>query len=159
MPNLPRSSIDCLPCRIEWRPSRLGALFAGGLVTLASFALLESRLLESASPPLQGMLVALAAAAAFLTYRRERAAAPGVLELLPGRRARWHPEGGAIPSGGIDVAATLHEQWPLLVVRLGAGGHTLRFWPDTLCDSGRRALRRWAGAAPEASPITQFWTG
>lgn len=54
---------------------------------------------------------------------------------------------------------SLHEQWPVTVVRLHADAATFVFWPDTLCDSGRRILRRWAGATPEASPLTQFWTG
>ena len=87
-------------------------------------------------------------------YRRQRTPAL-TLELLPGRRLRWRAEDGALR----ESAGTLHEQWPVAVLGLGFDGSTLVFWPDTLCDSQRRVLRRWSDARPDASPLTQFWMG
>lgn len=87
-------------------------------------------------------------------YRRQRSLSL-TLELLPGRRLRWRSEDGALR----ESSGTLHEQWPVAVLGLSFDGSTRVFWPDTLCDPQRRALRRWADAAPEASPLTQFWMG
>lgn len=90
-----------------------------------------------------------------LAARRVLSSPVGILELRPGGCVRW----AAGTENVIEAKAVLHEQWPVLSVRLLPQGPILVFWPDTLYDSGRRALRRWAGAAPEATPLSQFWTG
>jgi len=125
------------------------------LVMLVALAVLGSRWAEALPILAQALgLVAVLPMAARVAHRA-LAAPPGVLELLPGRRARWTRAAGVAE----EASAVLHEQWPVVTVRLLPRGATVVFWPDTLCDSGRRALRRWAGAAPEATPLSQFWTG
>ena len=160
MPTLPDSSIDCLPCRLEWRPSRIGAWAGAVLVSLAGAALLMTRWVDAWPLVGQGAVALAAMIFAVFAYRRELRRPHAVLELLPEGTARWtsaREEGAA--SAAIEAPARLHEQWPLTTVRLLPAGPTVVFWPDTLCDSGRRALRRWAGAAPDASPLSQFWMG
>lgn len=152
---MPDSSIDCSPCRLEWRPSRIGAGVAASVGVLAALSLLATRWGERLPAGLSWFLAALALPLALILARRALRRPRGVLVLLPQGRASWVLGGGA-PHEGL---ATLHEQWPVATVRFASPGPTVVFWPDTLCDSGRRALRRWAGAAPEASPLTQFWTG
>ena len=158
MPTLPDSSIDCFPCRLEWRPSCVGALCAAMLVVAAGTSLLLTRWVEAWPLAGQGALMLATMMLALLAHRRESRRPCSSLELLPEGRARWASD-GAVAASTIEAPARLHEQWPLATVRLLPAGPTVVFWPDTLCDSGRRALRRWAGAAPEASPLSQFWTG
>jgi hypothetical protein len=79
----------------------------------------------------------------------------GALELWPEGRARWIREGRAPLEGRVQA----HEQWPVTTIRFPACGTTVVFWPDTLCASGRRDLRRWARSAAKASPLPQFWMG
>ena len=158
MPTLPGSSIDCCPCRLEWRPSRVGAMCAAALVLLAGIALLLTRWTEAWPLAGQGALALAAIALAASVHRRESRLPSGTLELLAEGRARWTAD-AVRATEAIEAPARLHEQWPLATVRLLPAGPTVVFWPDTLCDSGRRALRRWAGAAPDASPLSQFWMG
>lgn len=166
---MPDSSTDCFPCRLEWRPSPFAAWGAAALVMLVALSLLATQAAEALPAAVQVAVALLAAPAAGLARQRVLAAAPGVLALriagaadaTTSRNARRRPEACWMPANGRGAAgpAVLHEQWPVVVLRFTPGDCTVVFWPDTLCDSGRRALRRWAGATPDASPITQFWTG
>jgi toxin CptA len=152
---LPDSSIDCCPCRLEWRPSRWHAAAVIGLWPLAAIALLATR--WAADVPAWGAGSALVAAVGLGLWRARslRREAVAVIELLPDGIARWSAPGVA-PVQGV---ASLHEQWPVTLLRLPDAGTTVVFWPDTLCDSSRRALRRWARSATPASLLPQFWMG
>ena len=160
---MPDSSIDCSPCRLEWRPSSCAGWAAAALVILVAAALLGTRWAEALPLALQLALGAVAVPAAAHARKRVLSAPGGSVELGPrsapsdagSRRACWRGADGV----SVEGLADLHEQWPVVVLRFRAGGCTVVFWPDTLCDSGRRALRRWAGAAPDASPLSQFWMG
>ena len=160
------SSTDCSPCRLEWRPSRWHAAGVVLIGSLATFALLASRwgsvLPEALQVPVGVLAVALGVRTGSVIGRR----APRVLELRPGGEACIRPVTSARPdaagrdrAGEAEGPAVLHEQWPVVTVRFARCGTTLVFWPDTLCDSGRRALRRWARTATPASPLPQFWMG
>lgn len=136
---------------------------AAALLIGCTLALLGTRWAEGLPFAGQTALLLASLVLAGFMARRVLREPDGRLELLAEGRVRWSP--GVPPSAvpitvaAIEAKAQLHEQWPLAVVRLLPKGTTLVFWPDTLCDSGRRALRRWAGAAPEASPLTHFWMG
>ena len=160
---MPHSSTDCSPCRLDWRPSRLAAFGAAALLIGCTLALLGTRWAEGLSFAGQTALLLASLALAGFMARRVLREPDGRLELLAEGRVRWSPNTAPpdvlTASAALEATAHLHEQWPLAVVRLLPKGTTLVFWPDTLCDSGRRALRRWAGAAPEASPLTHFWMG
>ncbi len=149
------SSIDCSPFRLEWQPSRWRAVGALMLWPLATFSLLCTRWAEGVPTGLAiGLLVVavgIGAWRALALVSEPRA----LLELWPDGRARWVSARAATVEG----AAIAHEQWPVTTVRFVACGTTIVFWPDTLCASGRRLLRRWARSATPASPLPQFWMG
>jgi toxin CptA len=152
---LPDSSIDCSPCRLEWRPSRWPAVAAQVLWPLGALALLSTSWLAGLPPA--ASLLASAVAVGIGRWRAVviRRTPAATLALHPGGRACWVREGFAIADG----AAVAHEQWPVTTVRFRDCGTTVVFWPDTLCDSSRRDLRRWARSASSASPLPQFWMG
>ncbi|GAB3737417.1 hypothetical protein GCM10028794_19250 [Silanimonas algicola] len=118
-------------------------------------SLLATRWAEGAPTSLAWLLVVLAIGAGLRRVVRVRREPVGVLELLPGRRARWFPAGGAVTEG----PAAVHEQWPVTTIRFAGCGTTVVFWPDTLCAPGRRLLRRWDRMATPVSPLPQFWMG
>ena len=149
------SSTDCFPCRLEWRPSRWLAATAMMLWPLATFSLLSTRWAEGVPSAATIVLVALGATVGAWRARAIRAQPVSLLELGPEGHARWVRGGRATIAG----PAVAHEQWPVTTVRFVACGATLVFWPDTLCASSRRALRRWARSAAPASPLPQFWMG
>ncbi len=148
-------STNCYPCRLDWRPSRCGAAFEALLMLAAVAAFGSSRWMEAVPVILlaASWLLSLVLIARHM-LRRQRIPSL-MLELLPGRRLRWRDSDGVLR----ESAGNLHEQWPVAVLDFGIDGSTRVFWPDTLCDSRRRALRRWADATPDASPLTQFWMG
>lgn len=149
------SSTDCSPCRLEWRPSRWCAAVLMLLWPLAAFALLSTRW-ASGMPLVVSVLWIAGAMGAGLWHARLAYHAPrAVLELLPEGRARW----SCAAVAALEGPAVAHEQWPVTTVRFPACGTTVVFWPDTLCASGRRDLRRWARSATPASPLPQFWMG
>jgi toxin CptA len=152
---LPDSSIDCCPCRLEWRPSRWYATVILLLWPAVVSAVLATRWATDMPEPLAWLLVLVAMG---LGAWRARCAADeprAVLDLLPAGWARWMPLDGPMLEG----PAIAHEQWPVITVRFAKGGTTVVFWPDTLCAPGRRLLRRWARSATPVSPLPQFWMG
>jgi toxin CptA len=149
------SSIDCSPCRLEWRPSRWNAAAVALIWPLSAFALLATRWTEALSWMDAMQLLGAAAGLGVLQAVRILRGPSGELELLPERRARWVPAEGP----AVEGSAVMHEQWPVATVRFHAGGTTLVAWPDTLCAPDRRLLRRWARSATPVSPLPQFWMG
>ncbi|MGL6289083.1 MAG: protein YgfX [Silanimonas sp.] len=152
---MPDSSIDCCPCRLEWRPSHWHAAAVMVLWPLAVIALLATRWAAAAPPWGAGVLLLSAVGFGLWRARVLRREPVAEIELLPDGHARWSAPGIA-PLQGV---ASLHEQWPVTVLRFPEAGTTVVFWPDTLCDSSRRALRRWARSATPASLLPQFWMG
>ena len=152
---MPDSSIDCCPCRLEWRPSRWHAAAVIGLWPLAAIALLGTRWAAELPPWGAGVLLLSAFGIGLRHARALWREAVAAIELRPEGIARWSAPGIAPVQG----AASLHEQWPVMVLRFHEAGTTRVFWPDTLCDSSRRALRRWARSATPASLLPQFWMG
>lgn len=149
------SSTDCSPSRLEWRPSRWCAAVIVVLWPLVAASLLATRWAADVPTSLAWLLVVAAMGLGLWRAKAVRSEPSGVLELLPQRRARWSPAGGAPMEG----PAAAHEQWPVTTVRFPACGTTVVFWPDTLCAPGRRLLRRWARSATPVSPLPQFWMG
>jgi len=149
------SSIDCSPCRLEWRPSRWNAAVIVVLWPLAASSLLATRWAGALPSWSSWLLVVLATGLGLWRANVALCEPDGVLELLPEGRARWSPTGSA----PLEGTAAAHEQWPVTTVRFPACGTTLAFWPDTLGAPGRRQLRRWARSATPVSPLPQFWMG
>lgn len=152
---MPDLSTNFSPCRIEWRPSRVGTAFEALLMLAAVAALCSTRWMADAPMLLIAALGLISLALAAVHVYRQQLVPALILELLPERRLRWRTADGALR----ESAGSLDEQWPVAVLGLGSDGPTRVFWPDTLCDSQRRALRRWSDATPDASPLTQFWMG
>lgn len=152
---MPDSWIDCSPSRLEWRPSRWHAVVIVLLWPLVAASLLATRWAEDLPRGLCALAFALAIGVGLWRARVILGEPVVVLELLPQRRARWTAAGRPLLEG----PAAAHEQWPVTTVRFAVGGTTVVFWPDTLCASGRRLLRRWARSATPVSPLPQFWMG
>ena len=149
------SSIDCCPCRLEWRPSRWHAAAVALIWPLSAFAVLATRGAQGLSWEVASLWIGAAAGMGLRHAVRVWHRPSGVLELLPERRARWAPAKGP----AVEGSAAMHEQWPVATIRFLDGGTTLVAWPDTLCAPGRRLLRRWARSATPVSPLPQFWMG
>jgi hypothetical protein len=138
---LPDSSIDCSNFRLEWRPSRWEAGLRLLLPPLAAHAVGMSALAGALPDPLRALMPVLGALLGLLDAGRALARRPATLEL----------EGSMPPR--------LHEQWPVLVVRVGAKSPTRVFWPDTLSPAARRALRLAARCPPGQPGLPPHWMG
>lgn len=156
MPPLPDSSIDCLPCRLDWRPSRFGIAAALLLPVAAGVALALSGLpaalglAAGLDPRLPAGLFLIAGLALGLGAARRTAMRPSLaLQLLPAGRIAWEPGGSPLP-------ARLTERWPLVVLRIEPAGPAWVFWPDTLSPAGRRRCRLWSEASP-APLVPPHW--
>ena len=112
---------------------------------LAGLGLVATRGIGDGPALLQAAVLLLSAIAAWCAARQVLRAKVRTVLLHPGRRAPW--------------PTTLHEQWPVMVLRAQPDGPLIVFWPDTLCASGRRMLRCWARAASDDTPLTPFWMG
>jgi hypothetical protein len=122
---------------------------------LGVFSLLATRWAADVPITFAALLLVLAAAMGLRAARALLRVSPGALELLAEGRVRWTPDTGA----AVEGIALAHEQWPVTTLRFVACGTTLVFWPDTLCASSRRHLRRWSRSATPESPLPQFWMG
>jgi hypothetical protein len=122
---------------------------------LAGLGLVATRGIGDGPALLQAAVLLLSAIAAWCAARQVLRAKVRTVLLHPGRRADWP----AAPGRPGPWPTTLHEQWPVMVLRAQPDGPLIVFWPDTLCASGRRMLRCWARAASDDTPLTPFWMG
>lgn len=137
MPHSQRWSNGSVNCRLEWRPSRLLQGLLVALAAAAAFSVLVSEMPRMAAWP----LAVLALAHGIWLARREG---------RKPRRALWFPGDGraATVDGQRVEEAQVTWRGPLAFVRwrVGAGRwQRLAWWPDTLPARTRRELRLAAG--------------
>jgi hypothetical protein len=150
-------SIEYSSSRLEWRPSLVGAALMFFAFVAAGAALGLSRLGGGFGEGWAGgcFLLVGVCVGAFFAARHWRVSRLTVF-LLANSDARLITGSGKLLAEG---RASLHEQWPVLVLRFTSWTHAVVFWPDTLSPCGRRQLRLWARAAPPASALPLHWTG
>ncbi len=149
--------IEYSSSRLEWRPSPMGTTLMLFAFVAAGAALGLSRLGGGFGTGFAGWCFLLVGASfgAFFAAREWRSSPLTVFLLAKGDVLVVDGFGEVLAEG----RASLHEQWPVFVLRFPSRTHAVVFWPDTLSSCGRRQLRLWARAAPPASALPLHWTG
>ncbi len=141
MPNSTRSSNDCAPCRLDWRPSRWLIVSLVVLGALGGCAALASEMPRIAAAPLALISVL---QGAWLAWRESRQA---VRQLVWPLEAA--PQVDGVPVDGV----LLHWRGPLAFLQWrdrDGGVRRMAWWGDTLPAHTRRQLKLAAASSAGA---------